>query len=748
MFPDGVRMVALEAVSEPKMVPHTLAALIGVREQPGHVFEETIISHLRPKRMLLLFDNCEHLLPACGQLVMSFLRSCTELRILATSREALGVEGEAIYKVPPLPFPGSNPVPAIEMQSFDSVKLFIERANAASATFTLTNSNLFSISKICNQLEGIPLAIELAAARVQAFSVEQISSDLENSLRFLSGRSRQFPSRHQTMYASIDWSYRLLSEQERILLRRISVFVGGWTLPAVEFVCTDKMLPSTTLFDLLALLISKSLVQVDQEPQARYSLLETIHEYGYDKLVEAGEVEELRDRHLQYYLTLSETNEMKLRTAERVFRLDEIHRELSNLRAAIQWSQQKPEHVNRILGLRLVSSLRQFWHLFGYHVEGQSLLNQVIESQPDKTSFPDLVLAKGFFASGFLHLWRGEPLKAGEMLEKSIALYRKSENHSGLAEALNYLASASALDFGSFSRAQAISEESIAKAREADDPWCLALCLYWRANIALQVEDYPLTKTLSEESWKIFNKVGDQWSAAGPLMHLGHTQFVAHNFLRAQRFYQKSFEAFEAGRGKAGAVMNLAFLGCIHYLKKEYSQVADKVEACQERFQDLDLPAWQAWSLEMAGITARRLGDDQKAVMYYLQALQLKKNTGDREAINNLLARLAGVSGHAGHTLQAACLFGAAGVSFNSDYFPTGAFRIDKKGVQARPTSIFNTFLLPMQMVRQVELNEDFVQMASIKNSRDVEQAHLEGRSLTLLEVLQVVDEIRDQVVG
>src|SRR5918997_3914016 len=292
-FEDGVWLVELASLSDPALVPQTVAFALGMREQPGRLLTDTLSEYLELKKMLLVLDNCEHLVEACAQLAEALLRACPNLRILATSREALGITGETGWLVPSLSLPDPRYLPPVdELPRYEAARLFIERAAAMLPTFELTDRNAAAVARLCRGLDGIPLAIELAAARVKVLSVEQIAERLHDRFRLLTLGSRTALPRHRTLRATIDWSHDLLSEEEKVLFRRLSVFVGGFALGAAEAVCVGEDLEENEVLDLLSHLVDKSLVVMQERGGGmRYGLLETVRQYGREKLEESGEAE-------------------------------------------------------------------------------------------------------------------------------------------------------------------------------------------------------------------------------------------------------------------------------------------------------------------------------------------------------------------------------------------------------------------------------------------------------------------------
>ncbi len=368
IFEDGTWFVEMAPVSDPRLVPQAAATVLGVREEQGRGLMAALEDHLRNRTAFIVLDSCEHVLDACARLADGLLHTCPRLRILASSREPLGMAGEVAYRVPSLALPDPRRLPALErLTQYDAVRLFIERALAVKSDFAVTNQNAPAVAQVCSRLDGIPLAIELAAARVKGLSVEQIARRLDDRFRLLTGGSRTALPRHQTLQAMIQWSYDLLTEPERTLLRRLAVFVGDWALEAAEAVCghpapAKAITPSAqpgairrrarlgqrpdsaampAVFELLLRLVDKSLVvEEEQGGQARYHMLETIHQFARDKLWESGEGPALRGHHLAFFLDFMEQAQPKLQSADHMIWLNQLGAEYENLQAALEWARE------------------------------------------------------------------------------------------------------------------------------------------------------------------------------------------------------------------------------------------------------------------------------------------------------------------------------------------------------------------------------------------------------------------------
>ncbi|HEV2235327.1 MAG TPA: adenylate/guanylate cyclase domain-containing protein, partial [Ktedonobacterales bacterium] len=361
-FADGAWLVEMAPLADPALVPHTVAAALGAREQPGRAMLDVVLDFLRAKSLLLVLDNCEHLIAACAQLAETLLRAAPGVRILASSREALGVAGETTYRVPSLALPEPEEPRGLEaLAANDCVRLFVIRAAAAQPAFHLTATNAPAVARIGRRLDGIPLAIELAAARTRVLPPEQIAARLDDRFRLLSGGSRTALPRHQTLEALIEWSYLLLTEPEQVLLRRLSVFAGSWTVETAQDVCGEGL--GADVLETLAHLVEKSLVEPEApngRAEGRFRLLETIRQYARDRLQESGEAALIRDRHLTCYIRFAEEAEPHLRRAEQMEWLERIEREHDNLRAALAWALESGTNDR---ALELAGALAYFWTL-------------------------------------------------------------------------------------------------------------------------------------------------------------------------------------------------------------------------------------------------------------------------------------------------------------------------------------------------------------------------------------------------
>jgi predicted ATPase/DNA-binding CsgD family transcriptional regulator len=536
-FEDGVWMIELAPLADSSLVAQAVASALGVREQPGRSLTEMLSGYLGSKKLLLVLDNCEHLIEACAELAESLLRSCPELRILATSREALGIAGEISWSVPSLTLPDLRRLLDVESLSrYEAARLFVERAVAANPTFTLTEQNAPAVARVCYRLDGIPLAIELAAVRTKVLSVEEISDRLDGSFGLLASVGRTAILRHRTLHATMDWSHELLPEQERILLRRLSVFAGGFTLKAVESVCVWEDLQREDVLDLLSHLVDKSLVLVaEQDSETRYRLLEAVRQYGWEKLSESGEEGQLREQHARYYLALAEEAEPELKGEGQVAWLERLEREHDNLRVAMRLllGQGESEEASR-----LGWALWLFWGIRGYYDEGRRSMEQAL-SVEGSDAMPASARAKALYVEGMMENYQGDHLSAEVMLEESTSLFRELDDKLGTAYALSN-AGFAALGQGQPQKAITLTEEAVDLFLEVDETWGAAIELGFLAVAWRDQGDHERAKRLAERGLALSREVGERQAISVALNTLA-------TLAQAERDHERARELFEEG---------------------------------------------------------------------------------------------------------------------------------------------------------------------------------------------------------
>jgi len=570
-FDHGVWFIELASLADPDLIPQTILSSIGISEQPNKAPLEVLKEYLHEKKMLIVLDNCEHLVSASAHVANTLLNAAPNLKILASSREALGVKGELSYPVPSLSLPNPKHLPTIEQLSqYEAVRLFIDRALLVDPHFVVDKDNAPFIAQICHRLDGIPLAIELASARVKVLSVEQISKRLDDRFRLLTGGARTALPRQQTLRALIDWSYDILLENERLLLRRLSVFAGGWALEAAEEICTGKGIDAYDILDLLTQLVNKSLVVVmnqDRGGETRYRMLETIRQYAREKLLETGDSEIIRQQHLAYFVKLVKQAEPELYRSDQLRWLNRLDDELDNLRMALEWA-----FINDVeAGLRIAAIPWRFWQARVYFREIGEWLEHLLERYNlvdalhaqalavysfcmfRRGNFPETIkLAKQSlqmarvlsnqgleaFSLSFLGVFtilQGSTGAGGPLLEQSLAIYRALGDKVGQANVLEWLSN----DHRDIERATDFSRESLRLYRELGHLSGMIGSLTALSRLTMWRGDFSSPTPWLEEAILISRQLGDVTSEEEPLITLGNLAYWQGNYQLAIAYHQE-----------------------------------------------------------------------------------------------------------------------------------------------------------------------------------------------------------------
>ena len=605
IYPGGVRLVELGPLAEGDLVPRVVAERVGAREEPGRPLERVISEVLRDRRTLLLLDNCEHVVDAVARLAEVLIPACPSLKILATSREVLGVRGESVWRVPPLSLPDRQPT-AGGLRRSEAARLFVDRAAPG---FDLTPGNARAVADVCGKLEGIPLAIELAAARTGTLSPGQISERLDKSLRLLTTGSQDAEARQRTLRGALDWSHDLLPADERALFRRLSIFAGGFALEAAQAVCGG----AGDVLDPLASLVNKSLVVAEAPIRARYRLLEPIRQYALEKLEESGEDEALRHAHADYFLQLVERAEPGLTGAEQEDWLERLEADYDNVRAALGWyaGRGEPDAL-----LRMAGALWRFWCLHGHYSEGRGWLERALSAggatQP-------VFRAKALTAAGDLAFLQTEYDRSVEFLEEGLALYRTWQDRRGVASAVQILGSV-AREQGRYARAETFHEESLTLWRELGEAWGVAQSLNYLGFVAWLREDHDRATALCTQTLSMSRALGDGEGIAWSLIMLGSTAVYGGDRNQAATLLEEGLALSRRAGYREGV----------------------------------------AWALNELGILARREGRPERAETLLRESLGTHRDLGDRWRTASLLEELAGTAGTLGHFERATILFGAA----------------------------------------------------------------------------------------
>jgi predicted ATPase/DNA-binding SARP family transcriptional activator len=703
---DGVWFVDLARLSDPALVPQAVASAFAVPEQPDRPLTETLQEFLRSRQLLLILDNCEHLLRACAELVEALLSGCPELRILATSRQSLGLTGEIAWQLPGLSVPQTQalecrvPTPGALMQ-FEAVRLFVERAMGATSAFALTGRGAPSVVQICRRLEGMPLAIELAAARVKALSVEEIAARLDDRFRLLTGGSRTALPRQQTLRATMDWSYELLAEPERALLRRLSVFAGGFTLEAAEWVCgadravfsprrhgghggvhgerheasppctppcppclrgepnlsasavpeVEQEAPSADVLDLLTQLIDQSLVWAEERGgDVRYRLLETTRAYAGEKLAASGEAAGVRRRHRDWYLQLVEHAAPELQGPQQGLWLERLDAEHDNLRAALEWSlEDAPDQA-----LRLAGTLAHFWEARSHLEEGRRRLAEALERAGRWRRSP--IGAAALDGAGVLVLHQGDYAAAHALYGESLEIRRQLGDQRGMARSLGHLGRL-ALDQGELSTARALLEESLAIERKLDGRGGLATTLADLAFVAYHQGEFEAARALLEESLAIARERGAHAHIATALAGLAEIACRQEEYALARSFGEEALALRRALGDRCGVAECLGVLGNIAIWQAEYAAARSHLEEAlaigRER---ADRPA-VADILSLLGKLAQHQNDYPAARRFREESLAIWRALGSRMAVLHGLGALGHLAREQGDFGQARAFY-------------------------------------------------------------------------------------------
>jgi predicted ATPase/DNA-binding CsgD family transcriptional regulator/Tfp pilus assembly protein PilF len=676
-YPDGVWFVSLDALTDPSLVAPTVAAMLDLPEKPGRTFSDILVEGLSNRKALIVLDNCEHLVKACASLVNTLLRACDDLHFLATSRQPLNVKWEIVWPVPSMSIP-EDPLhlpPLEELNRYEALQLFVERARLKLPDFALTPENGPFIAKLCHGLDGMPLALELAAARTPVLSVEQIVARLDERFRLFTGGGHNVSPRQKTLRAAIDWSYDLLPQTEQLLLSRLSVFAGGCSLEAVTGICEPEA-NEYDIIDLLANLIDKSLVVAeDRGSEVRYRLLNTIRSYAWDKLQASGEIQSLRNRHLDWYVRLAETARLALQGPNQKRWLERLETEHDNLRAALQWALSNAECGMRIAeypdpntqsairnphsveaGLQLVRALWRFWWMHGHMSEGRHWAEQALAIRDSQR--PDL-LAGALHGSGTLASSQGDYIQAKTLLDESLALYRQIDDNAGVARVLDGLGVLAARQ-SNYRDAALLFMESLSLRRELGDKTGIDSSLNNLGHVATVQGDYVWARTLLEESLSISRELGDTAGIGVTLNNLGHVALNLGDYPTASALYQESLQIKRELADKVGIASSLNSLGSVARHESRYVDAQGLYEESLALFRELGHKEMIVALLNNLGHVYSVVGDYVPARVLYRESLVTLRDLGDKQAVATALVGLAHVAGRQGQLEWAARLFGAA----------------------------------------------------------------------------------------
>jgi predicted ATPase/transcriptional regulator with XRE-family HTH domain len=592
-FAQGACFVPLAPIADPDMVLPAIAQALRVREAPGQALLATVQSHLRDKRLLLVLDNFEQIIDA-APLLKTLLVDAPGVKALVTSRELLRLYGEQGFPVPPLPLPDAHPqrLPPVEaLALYPSVQMFVERVKATKPDFALTPTNAADVAQICAWLDGLPLAIEMAAGQVKWLSMHRLLLELSHRLAALNGGLRDLSPRQQTLRGAIDWSYNLLSPAERVLFTRISIFSGGFTIEAAQAVMGN----TPSVVSGLELLADKSLLRNDIGPEgeSRFTMLETIREYAREKLRASGDEMEAQRRHATYYLSLARLAEPELNGRHQDLWLNRLDAESNNFRAALEWC--VPHDLN--IGLQLASALWQFYLVRGYLSEGLARL-EVMLARPGEEVSPAL-RARALRATSALIHKLGDPARAAALAEQSLALYQELGDRKGVASALHLL-----------------------------------------GNVALMQSDYTRADDLYSQALSLYRETGSQMETALVLTNLGLIAKDQGRYAQATALYEESRVLHQRMGNRRGVALAYTFLSIVAYWLGDYARAAAQAEHALSAYREMGNKMDEAYALENLGMSRFKLGDVATARRLLSDSLDILRELGDKSGVALVLTDL------------------------------------------------------------------------------------------------------------
>jgi predicted ATPase len=561
-YPGGVWFVDLSGVRPPSLVVQAVAAVLGLREQPERALLAALVERFRERELLLVLDNCEHMVEACAEFARFLLGACPDLRILVTSREILNLPGEIAFPVPPLSVPDSTHQPSLaELQRFESVALFADRAAEARPGFKLNQTNALAVTQICRTLDGIPLAIELAAARLRTMSIHDIERRLEDRLQFLVGPTPLRPGRHGTLRATIDLSYDLLDESERLLFSRLSIFLGGCRLDAAEAVCGGEDIARDRIVDLVGQLVVKSLLQIEEHRDVvRYRMLETLREYARERLSQAGSGDDLSERHFLHFQEVAEAASKEVRGPGEAEWMDRVAEDYDNFSAALEWAREKaPARL-----LELASPLGWFWWLRGRFSEGRRWLARALEERDEKT----VLRANALNLLGLIAWHQRDYTAAATNYEESIEILLALGDRGGAGRCLNNLA-ALAYEQGDFSRALSYERQSQAVFEELGDEQMVAILGVNVGLLRTEQGEPNEGRRLLRENLPVLRRLGNKSLVAHGLSSVGVNALYRREYEEARHSYLEGLALAQQLDDKMAAVYCLEGLAWLAAAESE-----------------------------------------------------------------------------------------------------------------------------------------------------------------------------------
>jgi predicted ATPase/DNA-binding XRE family transcriptional regulator/Tfp pilus assembly protein PilF len=656
-FVDGVHFVPLTSIQEPGLIVAAIAHAFGVKDSGEESLLNRLKQHLYRQQALLIIDNFEHLLEATP-VIVEILEAAPRLKVLLTSRAALRIVGEHEFVVPPLDVPDLNRLPTIDdLQNYAAIELFLQRARAVRPSFTLTLENAAAVAEICVRLDGLPLAIELAAARIKLLSPQALLARLSHRLANLTDISRDLPNHQRTLRRTIEWSYKLLDSNEQAIFRYLAVFVGGFDIAGAESVCNCVSDLPLDMFDMVAALIDQSMLQHRQiGDEVRFVSLETIREYALEQLSASGDLNLLQRAHAQYHTNLAEQAEQALTGAEQTHWLNRLDQEHDNIRAALHWATHNQEVV---LGLRLAASLWRFWYMRGYLREGYAWLQSLLAQSYALPQQEWAVRASAFHGAGVLAYVLGDYLQGTALFESALAIRRALDDRRGIAATLSNLGMIAHYR-GDYERAKLMYEEALALNRELGDMRGTAISLNNLGISAKEQGAYAQATALISEGLVLFRALQDTRSVADLLNTLGQMASAVGDYSRSMQLCAESLQIFRSLADKPGiteALLNLGITACRQHDTDQAIELFEEALPLTRELAD-------KWSTGLAlngiGMVWRRRQNYRQALIAHRESLALYTEVDDKVGIAACLEQIASALHGQTAMVQAAQLLGRA----------------------------------------------------------------------------------------
>ena len=621
-FADGVWWVELASLTDSTQVPFAAAKVLGVREQPEHVLSDTLVEWLGARSLLLVLDNCEHVIGACAELAEKILQACANVKILATSREALRVAGEQIMNVPTLGVPEAGAATLTDLlMSYEAIRLFVERARAVKPDFALTDKNALSVVQICQRLDGIPLAIELAAARVNVLSPEELVARLGDRFTLLTSGQRTVLPRQQTLRALIDWSFDLLAQSERILFWRLGVFSGGRTLAAVEAVCAGDGIARAEILDLLSRLVSKSLLYTQEKnSETRYSFLDSIKQYAREKLLASGEIEKIKNRHLAYYQKLAMQAESELAGPQQAAWMRRLESDHYNLRNALHWAYETHQLE---AAFTMAAALWRFWKVHGHYSEGRAWYARLLSAGQSAAQVPPRTYADVLCAAGMLAYYQTDAVRAAQFFEQALTMQRATKNEIGAARALSGLGLVRRAQ-GAYEDARKYFQEALTLARAHAQLEIIASCLRYLGLVSVAQGDPASAVALYEQALPAHQALGDEEALANLYNNLAIALTYLGEMERAQELNQASLAIRRRLDDLHGIALSLHTLSYYPRARGDWKGSQDLLLEALPLYQRIGTKENTLECLESLAFCALNLSDMQRAVFLYGAAEHLR----------------------------------------------------------------------------------------------------------------------------